>query len=124
MGQVTDTAVLQNGVLAFFKNVRLNFKDSANVGKIEGHSFCNAIGGTYKISDKNKITTSDIGGTKVDCLYEGKLWGAFRAASSYKRNNDTLCILYNKDSEEMVFVRDKQQVKDDENRNEIKHFPN
>ncbi|MGP8214052.1 MAG: META domain-containing protein [Bacteroidia bacterium] len=88
---------------AFFKHVILNFHDSANTGGIKGKSFCNDVGGSYRIYGMNKIVVDGFGGTKVGCHLEGDLWDAFRAASSYKRSSDTLIILYNNDTEEMIF---------------------
>jgi len=103
-GEITDTTTIQNGWLTFYKKVRLNFYDNDSVGEIKGQSFCNDVGGFYKIYKNNKLSVANFGGTKVWCLYEGKLWDAFTAASSYKRTTDTLYILYNNDSDEMVFV--------------------
>jgi len=104
-GKVTDTASVQNHATAFYYRVRLTFNDST--GKFAGVSFCNAVGGDYKIHEKNKIIVTTFGGTKKMCLYEGKFWDAFHAASSYKRENDNLYILYNNDTEEMMFVKEK-----------------
>lgn len=106
-GKTADTASVQNGRLAFYKNVRIRFYDSVGLGEIWGKSFCNDVRAYYKVYKKNKLSISNFGGSKVDCLYEGKLWDAMRAASSYRRNDDTLFILYNHDSEEMLFIRDK-----------------
>jgi heat shock protein HslJ len=106
-GEITDTASVQDNVAAFYKHVRLSFHDSAGIGEIKGKSFCNNVGGYYKIYPNNKITSLGVGGTQVWCLYEGKLQDAFHAASSYKRNSDTLSILYNSDLEEMIFALDK-----------------
>ena len=46
-----------------------------------------------------------ISGTKAGCLFEGELWDGINYASSYRRTKDSLFILYNRDSEEMVFVK-------------------
>jgi len=103
-GQIADTSGFQNGWETFYKHVNLNFQYYDTSGEIYGQSFCNGIGGYYKIYGKSKIKASSLGGTKVDCNYESKLWDSFRTASSYKRNNDTLFILYNNDMDEMVFI--------------------
>lgn len=104
-GEVTDTTEIQNGVMAAYNHVRLEFKDSVGVGTFRGMSFCNGVGGSYSLSGKNLIKASDMIGTMIGCLYEGKFDDAFRTLSSYKREGDTLYLLYNNNTEEMVFVK-------------------
>jgi META domain len=106
-GAVTDTALMQNGSAAFYKKVRLTLYDSVGLGEVWGQSFCNNMEGYYRVYPKNKLTISGWSGTKAGCLYESKLSDAMHAVSGYRRNKDTLFILYNHDSEEMVFIRDK-----------------
>ena len=106
-GKIDDTASIQNRTYAYYKRVRLNFKDSANVGKIQGKSFCNDVSGSYKIYEGSRMIITSFGGAMVDCLNEDKFWKGLHSASSYKVNNDSLLILYNNDSEEMLFTRDK-----------------
>ena len=53
-GRTKDTASLQDNMVAFYKNVRLTFHDSAGQGTFVGKSFCNNVGGSYLLSDKTK----------------------------------------------------------------------
>lgn len=63
-GEIMDTSTIQNGSIASYKHVKLNFQDSSSAGEIQGNSFCNNVKGKYKLSGKNKIRISSFGGTK------------------------------------------------------------
>ncbi len=84
--------------------VKLTFKDSNNVGRFSGLSFCNDVDGHYLLKTPDSINVIEFGGTKVGCQGEGPLWDAFHHATNYKRAKDTLTIFYNDGSEKMVFV--------------------
>ncbi|HTA83106.1 MAG TPA: META domain-containing protein [Bacteroidia bacterium] len=102
-GQMTDTASIQDRSIAFYNRVVLDFEGNADSGTIVGHSFCNSMVCNYRIYNNSKIAFDHYGSTLVNCLYEGKFMKALQQVSSYKRNKDTLNVLYNNDSEEMLF---------------------
>jgi len=108
-GKIKDTARLQDNWAVFYTHVKLTFHDSAGHGTIIGKSFCNDVGDHYTLLDKNKIAALGLGSTAVNCRLEQELEEGIKNASSYRRTKDSLFILYNQDSEEMIFVKYKEK---------------
>jgi hypothetical protein len=85
----------------------IQLTDNGKEGIMGGQTSSNSIYAEYELFGVNKMTTSNIGGTRaMDSKWTYKFENSFRSASSYERQADKLFIYYNSDNEKMEF--DKQ----------------
>ncbi len=96
-------------------SIIIEFFDNGQKGKMKGHTVTNTVSGDYELFN-NKMKTLSFGGTKVgEPSWGNKFWNAIHTASSYERDDDTLFIFFNTDSEKMEFKKINAISKDENN---------
>jgi hypothetical protein len=89
------------------RSIIIEFSDNGHMGKMNGHTVTNSVGGAYELLKNNNMKTVSFGGTKVAELGWGsKFWNAINAASAYERQGNKLFIFYNADHEKMEFTKE------------------
>lgn len=75
------------------KEAYIQFKADGN--QVAGNGGCNILGGTFALSEGNRISFSDIISTKMACPdmeVERKLFEIFEKVETYSVNGDTLTL--------------------------------
>ena len=86
------------------KQLTFEFLDNGKDGTIKGRTTVNDVTGKYKIN-KNRISVDRFGGTKIGEHGWGSVfWSTISNSSSFEFRKDTLIILYDNDSKEMLFL--------------------
>lgn len=88
-----------SGILTF------TFSDNGTNGQLAGYTTTNKVRGEYLL-DNDKIEVIRFGGTKINEHGWGSdFWTTISNSTSYNLEQDTLSILFDKDSKVMVFYK-------------------
>ena len=86
------------------KKLTFEFLDNGKEGTFKGRTTVNDVTGEYKIN-KMRISVDRFGGTKIaEHGWGSVFWSTISNSSSFEFRQDTLIILYDNDSKEMLFL--------------------
>ncbi len=89
------------------RSIIIEFSDNGHMGKMNGHTVTNSVGGEYELLKNNKMKTLSFGGTKIgEPAWGNKFWDAIHSAGSYELNDSKLFIFFNAGSEKMEFKKE------------------
>ena len=101
-----STGQIMNEPEKLSSSMIFEFKDDGVSGHFDGHTVTNETTGEYTLEKENIIHVSKVGGTKVgEPEWGSRFWNTIYQSSSYIINQDTLTIMYDKNTKAMVFTK-------------------
>ena len=101
---INDTIIYEPQNIS--SSIIIEFSDNGRKGKLKGQTVTNTVSGKYKLKENNKIEVLEFGGTKIgEPEWGKKFWDAMYNVTSYGVTEYNLYLLFNNDTEKMIFEK-------------------